>query len=177
MGCNGFTCSKHSLCALNILYIVSMTTAPSIWMKEATTQRCTETERINIHTLRTRDGKRNRIEPCCKRNIRWLRSDIDIINYLLRCRRETFAKPSRTKPRRLVLRNFISSRQHFLFLCVSYRTKKGPVCSVCWCYYGEHLLNDAFVTSSTVQIKCLYSENRVPSSSLVTCMLFLLYRA
>lgn len=70
MGCNGFTCSKHSLCALNILYIVSMTTAPSIWMKEATTQRCTETERINIHTLRTRDGKRNRIEPCCKRNIR-----------------------------------------------------------------------------------------------------------
>ena len=28
MGCAGFTCSKHSLCALNILYVVSGT----IWM-------------------------------------------------------------------------------------------------------------------------------------------------
>ncbi|KAK0142354.1 Tetraspanin-13 [Merluccius polli] len=31
MGCAGFTCSKHSLCALNILYVVSV---PAIWNEQ-----------------------------------------------------------------------------------------------------------------------------------------------
>lgn len=32
MGCAGFTCSKHSLCVLNILYVVSSTHTVTIWV-------------------------------------------------------------------------------------------------------------------------------------------------